>query len=111
MSLKQRLRKERKMAMRHNQVGGPPQMKIDASTLAPYQCKCGEEIFMRGYAIKKVPRLLSPNGQAGMAEIGVVKICYKCGEIYPIAQILKEIQEEEIFKPVLVGADGKEPVQ
>jgi hypothetical protein len=46
---------------------------------------------------------MSPNGQAGMAEIGIVKICYKCGKIYPVKEILDDIQNAEIMKPVIVA--------
>lgn len=80
-------------------------MNIDLNSLKPFKCTCGEGIFVKGTAIRVVPRILSPNGQAGFAELDVAKICYACGKIFPVQQLLDDIRKEEAEEPKIILAE------
>src|ERR1019366_10724062 len=61
------------------QLPQPPGINVDPSTLDDIKCdKCQDLRFQQVVLIKRVPKLISPTGQEGLAPIPVFA-CLNCG--------------------------------
>ena len=90
--------------MQHN-TAAPINMNINLSNLEDLGCECGNKLFVQGITIKVLPAILSPNGQAGIAETPTYRICTKCSRAWPLAEIVNKVQvrDQEFGKKIIVA--------
>ena len=60
----------------------PSQVNVDISQADDAKCdKCGHDVFVPVFLIKKVSAIMSPNGQEIIAPVQVFG-CNNCGHVY-----------------------------
>ena len=57
-------------------------LNVDPNDLEPIKCECGFDVFISGVRIKKVSKILSPDGQKQYLNIPVA-VCLKCKAVLP----------------------------
>lgn len=79
-----------------------PQMKVDIGQQPDLTCDSCGSIFFREdtFFIKKISALVSPTGEAGLAPLGPLFSCARCGHI-----------NEEFIPPAMRNKAPSAPVQ
>lgn len=76
------------------QGGGAPQLSIDPSDLLDVTCdECGSEVFQQVYFIKKISKVVSPNGEEGLFPIPSFR-CVECGHVNEQFQDYEKDEDE-----------------
>jgi hypothetical protein len=73
----------------------PNQMNVDITNLQDVSCEeCGNNTFEQVYIVKKISKIVSPNGEEGLAPVEVFE-CSECGTIPDELNPLKDLEEDQ----------------
>lgn len=71
------------------------------------KCECGGMYFSQASMLAKIPAVVSPTGQVGLANVGAAFMCIQCGKIFDIQNFMapKTIEEVDVEGDELVKKD------
>ena len=55
------------------------QININPEDTSPVACKCGSEVFMQGFTLRRLSAIISPTGKEEVFTIPLM-LCASCGE-------------------------------
>lgn len=74
---------------------------IDIRTLDSFVCGCGGTVFTKASEIKRLPAIVSPNGQSGVVFYEHYAVCVNCGTTWDQEEIKRTLEQEAVKAPIV----------